>query len=129
MNHEYSVNIVWSKEDGAYIAVVPELPGCLADGATQEEALAAAHQIAKEWIEVARLEGRQVPPPMSLEDCERANVEFAMKLQSQVQAMVSDAVRTVLAKLNEQTDDPPWLQGSLVRRTSLVVPPVHQVGR
>ncbi|MHB9150855.1 MAG: type II toxin-antitoxin system HicB family antitoxin [Thermoleophilia bacterium] len=43
----------WSEEDGAFVAEVPELPGCMADGATYEEALAGVNLVAQEWIETA----------------------------------------------------------------------------
>ncbi len=59
----YEIMIHWSKEDQAYIAEVPELPGCMADGATQAEALANAKIVIEEWIETARELGRAIPSP------------------------------------------------------------------
>jgi predicted RNase H-like HicB family nuclease len=59
----YEIIIYWSKEDKAFIAEVPELPGCAADGATYQEALANAEVIIREWIETARELGRPVPEP------------------------------------------------------------------
>ena len=53
----------WSEEDGAYIAEVPELAGCMADGATAAEALAAAERVIQEWIETAQELGRPIPAP------------------------------------------------------------------
>ncbi|MGI8619986.1 MAG: type II toxin-antitoxin system HicB family antitoxin, partial [Gemmatimonadaceae bacterium] len=52
--------------DQAYIAEVPELPGCLADGGTHAEALANAQVVIAEWIETARELGRAVPRPKSV---------------------------------------------------------------
>ena len=63
MENKYEVIIFWSEEDSAYIAEVPELPGCMADGATRQEALANATQIAAEWLETAREENRFIPSP------------------------------------------------------------------
>jgi predicted RNase H-like HicB family nuclease len=60
---KYEVILYWSEEDEAFIAEVPELPGCMADGATYQEALANVEQIAQEWIETARELGREIPVP------------------------------------------------------------------
>ncbi len=60
---KYEVILYWSEEDEAFIAEVPELPGCMADGATYQEALANVEQIAQEWIETARDLGREIPAP------------------------------------------------------------------
>ena len=57
------VIIYWSEEDAAYIAEVPELPGCMADGSTYQEALANAETIIQEWIETATELGRPIPEP------------------------------------------------------------------
>jgi len=60
---KYEVIIYWSEEDQAFIAEVPELPGCMADGPTKAKALAAADRIAREWIETAKQLGRPIPSP------------------------------------------------------------------
>lgn len=59
----YEVIIYWSAEDDAFIAEVPELPGCAADGATYEDALANVRVIIDEWIETAQQLGRSIPEP------------------------------------------------------------------
>jgi predicted RNase H-like HicB family nuclease len=59
----YEVIIYWSKEDGAFVAEVPELPGCAADGASYRDALENAEKIIGEWIETARDLGREIPEP------------------------------------------------------------------
>lgn len=59
----YEMIIYWSDEDEAFIAEVPELPGCAADGRTYKEAVANAETAIKEWIETARDLGRPVPRP------------------------------------------------------------------
>jgi predicted RNase H-like HicB family nuclease len=60
---KYEVIIYWSEEDQAFIAEIPELPGCMADGASTQEALANVEVIAREWIETARELGREIPEP------------------------------------------------------------------
>jgi predicted RNase H-like HicB family nuclease len=59
----YEVIIYWSGEDEAFIAEVPELPGCAADGATYQAALVNVQGIIEEWIETARELGRPIPEP------------------------------------------------------------------
>ncbi len=60
---KYEVIIYWSDEDDAFIAEVPELAGCAADGATYQEAVANVEVIMGEWIETAREQGRPIPEP------------------------------------------------------------------
>jgi predicted RNase H-like HicB family nuclease len=62
-NYKYEIIIYWSNEDEAFIAEVPELPGCAADGSTYAEALASVDVIIHEWIETARELGRTIPEP------------------------------------------------------------------
>lgn len=59
----YEIILYWSEKDGAYIAEVPELAGCMADGATAKDALHNVEQIAQEWIEAAQELDRDVPEP------------------------------------------------------------------
>ena len=59
----YEMIIYWSDEDAAFIAEVPELPGCAADGRTYKAAVANAETIIKEWIATAHDLGRPVPRP------------------------------------------------------------------
>lgn len=61
--YKYEVRIFWSEEDGAYIAEVPELSGCMADGETMSAALENACTAISEWIETARELGREIPEP------------------------------------------------------------------
>ena len=60
---KYEIIIYWSKDDKAYLAEVPELPGCMADGETYEKALKNVQVIINEWIETARKERRAIPEP------------------------------------------------------------------
>jgi len=59
----YEIVLYYSQEDQAFIAEVPELPGCAADGATYQEALANAEVVIREWLDTARALGRSIPEP------------------------------------------------------------------
>jgi len=61
--HKYELVIYWSEEDEAFIAEVPELPGCTADGTTYQEAISNVEVVIQEWIETATKIGRQIPQP------------------------------------------------------------------
>ena len=63
MNARYEIIIFWSEEDDSYVAEVPELPGCMADGRSYHEALSNAELIIQEWIETAQELGRTIPKP------------------------------------------------------------------
>jgi predicted RNase H-like HicB family nuclease len=60
---KYELIIFWSEEDQAFVVEVPELPGCMADGATYVEAVTNAQRIIEEWIDTAKELGRPIPAP------------------------------------------------------------------
>ena len=62
-NYKYGIIIYWSEDDQAFIAEVPELPGCAADGESYGEALSNVEVIIREWIETAKDLGRSIPTP------------------------------------------------------------------
>jgi len=61
--YKYEIIIYWSKEDSAFIAEVPELPGCMAHGMTHEEALGNVKKAIQLWIDTAKEFGDPVPEP------------------------------------------------------------------
>jgi predicted RNase H-like HicB family nuclease len=63
MKSKYEIILYWSEADEAFVAEVPELPGCMADGGTYEEALTNARIVIDEWVETAKAIGREVPEP------------------------------------------------------------------
>lgn len=63
MINKYEIIIYWSEEDAAFIAEVPELPGCMADGETYQDALSNVEVIIKEWIETAKELNPIIPQP------------------------------------------------------------------
>jgi len=60
---EYPLVVYWSAEDGCFVVEVPDLPGCLADGATQAEAIGNAQVVITEWLETALELQRPIPAP------------------------------------------------------------------
>lgn len=61
--YKYEIILYWSNEDESYIAEVPELSGCMADGETMAEALENINTVIAEWIETAEMLGRDIPEP------------------------------------------------------------------
>jgi predicted RNase H-like HicB family nuclease len=63
MSSRYEVIIFWSEDDDCFVAEVPELPGCMADGSTYQEAVTHAESAIQDWIETAKKLGRPIPKP------------------------------------------------------------------
>ena len=63
MNSKYEIIIFWSKEDNFFIAEVPELAGCMADGNSYAEALKNTEEVIDEWLETAKALNRSIPEP------------------------------------------------------------------
>jgi predicted RNase H-like HicB family nuclease len=63
MTNRYELIIYWSKDDNSFVVEVPDLPGCMADGQTDAEAVKNAEEIIDEWIKTARKLGRPIPEP------------------------------------------------------------------
>ncbi len=61
--YKYELIIFWSEDDQCYVVEVPELPGCMADGETYEEATRNAQTVISEWIGTAQRMGREIPQP------------------------------------------------------------------
>jgi predicted RNase H-like HicB family nuclease len=59
----YEIIIYWSDQDDRFIAEVPELPGCMADGKTYSETLLNVEETMREWIDYAKELGREIPEP------------------------------------------------------------------
>jgi predicted RNase H-like HicB family nuclease len=60
---KYEIIIFWSKDDQCFIAEVPELPGCMADGKTYQDALSNAEKIIGDWLDTAKEINRPIPQP------------------------------------------------------------------
>jgi predicted RNase H-like HicB family nuclease len=61
--YKYEIIVFWSDEDERFVVDVPELPGCMADGETYDQAVQNAQIIISEWIETAKSLGREIPQP------------------------------------------------------------------
>jgi predicted RNase H-like HicB family nuclease len=62
-DYKYELIVYWSSEDAAFVVDVPELPGCMAHGATPTEAVQQAQEAIALWLDVAREDGRPIPEP------------------------------------------------------------------
>lgn len=65
---KYSMIVFWSERDGRYLVTVPDLPECMADGQTPQEAVANAEIIIDEWLETAKMLGREIPEPSTYKE-------------------------------------------------------------
>lgn len=99
MNNNYSIQLIWSDEDGCYLAQIQELPGCMSDGRTRQEALQNLEVILQEWIETATEEGMPVPAPLTLARLKNEN----MKAQEEFQKMVHVAITDALEKQKNES--------------------------
>ena len=96
MKHKYSVHIVWSEDDKAFLANDIELPGCIADGKSQEEALKNLDVIIDEWIETADALKREIPKPLDVNQLEEMVRSFRKEIQQHIKREVDTAVQRVL---------------------------------
>jgi predicted RNase H-like HicB family nuclease len=116
--NNYSMDMIWSGEDGAYLAQVRELPGCVADGKTAAEAFQNLQIVIQEWLETAREEGRPIPPPLTLEMVGQHTMAAQQQLHDQIQNVVKETVQSILNSTAEQQASqniprvPSWREGS-----------------
>jgi len=109
---DYPILVVWAEQDQAYLARVIDLPGCIADGATPEEALANARVVIKEWIETAQELGRQVPQPADdatlrkriASAAEEERREFEEAVETTAHQLVDQLLPQVVAKVSIESE-------------------------
>jgi len=94
----YPFDVRWSEEDQLFIATVYDLPGCLADGETEDEAAKAAHEAARMWVQVASDEGRPIPPPSHQDD---PSGKFILRLPVFLHRELRDRARREGVPLNQ----------------------------
>src|ERR1700733_5654149 len=96
---DYPVFLVYSKEDAAWLARVDSLPGCVADGGTQEEALVNVRKAVETWIAVSKELGRELPAPLDIQELEDLQLQ-AMEFQGQqIQHLMQQAVNQAVQQL------------------------------
>jgi predicted RNase H-like HicB family nuclease len=86
-NH-YSMLVLWSEDDEAFLAHVAELPDCVAHGETQEIAIENGFIAVQSWVETAEELGRAVPPPMDLAALEKQTAQQAQDVRSRFEEAV-----------------------------------------
>ena len=81
----YDIKLRWSEKDQRYIAEVPELPGCFADGKTPEEAVRNAEVVIAEWVETAKMCGREIPENVGFRDDKDSDMRKLIQRLSKVE--------------------------------------------
>lgn len=99
---DYPLLVVWSEEDQAYLASVFDLPGCVADGGTQEEAVANAQVVIQEWIETAREVGRDVPKPSDFVAMQASFEKAAEEQRKEFEEAVHAAAKVLVEQYVER---------------------------
>ncbi len=99
----YQVNILSLPEEdgGGYIAIVPELPGCIADGRTPEEALNAAEDAIKTWIEIEKEDGGVIPSPQGYKAYSEYSGRIALRLPKWMHAKIALAAEKEGCSINQ----------------------------
>lgn len=110
MSHNrYEIVIRWSNEDNAFIAEIPELAGCAADGATYSEAIANIRTVSSEWFKTAKELGRTLPEPARLSDRLSTNgIEWTKLAESSLEFWL-DEKENVYADLAKSPARKMWL--------------------
>lgn len=100
MNH-YPLEIFWSDEDQGFIAEVPDLPGCSAFGATEDEAAREARDAVAAWIAAARAGGREVPAASSAAPVEHYSGKFVVRVPRSLHARLARQAKAEGVSLNQ----------------------------
>jgi antitoxin HicB len=98
---KYPIEVFWSDEDGGYIAVVPDLPGCNAWGKTEVDAIREAHDAIAAWIKAAKGMKRAVPAPSKLADEMAYSGKFLMRVPKRLHADMAKAAKAQGVSLNQ----------------------------
>jgi predicted RNase H-like HicB family nuclease len=132
-NDKYAIRIVWSDEDMAFIASVFELPGCMADGKTRQEALKNIEIAIADWVETATSLGRGSPEPVTLQEMEekihREVEEFHREVE-EFRLQIEEEFQKAIKAIEEKFSPPEkWLQGSFRLSRKFLAPPSTPAAR
>jgi predicted RNase H-like HicB family nuclease len=112
--NRYSMLVLWSEDDEAFLAHVAELPGCVAHGETREIAIKNGLIAVQNWIETAEELNREVPPPMDLAALEKQTAQQAQDVRNRfeeaVQTAVTDMVQQIVPAIAKQFQEALLLQ-------------------
>ena len=97
----YTVFVVWSDEDEAFIARAPDLPGCMAHGETRAQALAEIEAAIENWLDTARAIGRGIPKPKHFADYEKELAERVEELQPELEKAITKSLPRLAEHLAE----------------------------
>jgi predicted RNase H-like HicB family nuclease len=125
---DYPVFLVYSKEDRAWLARVDWLPGCVADGKTQEEALANVRVAIEDWISVSKELGREIPKALDIQDLEDIQLQAMKAQQQQIQKLIQQAVTQVIQQAQAVPLKPVVGQRKNVGRRGYQVPTPQVTG-
>ncbi len=110
---DYPVFLIYSKEDNAWLARVDLLPGCVAEGATQEEALANSREAIKTWIEVSKELKRSVPKAFDAQELEELQLQANASQGEQIQKLVNETVARIVQQLQASASTAQFTGGEL----------------
>lgn len=97
----YPLEIFWSDEDKAFVAEVPDLPGCNAVGDTEEEAAREAQDAIAAWLQAARAAKRQIPKPSVAESVEHFSGKFLVRVPRSLHARLARRAKAEGVSLNQ----------------------------
>jgi predicted RNase H-like HicB family nuclease len=95
--------LLWSDEDLACLARVPELPGCMADGPTPEDAVKNLRVIVDEWIETARSLNRNIPEPVDVAKAQEWEATFRRQLVAALEKAAAKTIKSQSKQLFESS--------------------------
>jgi len=99
MSMKYPIIVVWSEEDEAFLAGIPQLPGCVAHGDTQTEAVATLEDLAEQWLITAKQKGWNIPKPKCSADLEKEHKQQMQRQQEEFSAALKAGVEQALSKI------------------------------